>query len=366
MLFYIRLELRNFHKSANFVDKYTKMQSPPKNLISESNYRKLFETSRDGILILDAATLQIIDANPRIIELLDSSFDDLSDKNIDNICKFERFNKTFDVVHELQVNGSVHFNDLGLRTLTGKLFDVEFIANIYNDSGRNFIQCNMRDNSEIQRIRTSTSKKTRILAQIAGKVARLGGWYIKLPERTLTWSDENCIIHDSLPGYQPTLDEGISLYPKEHQARVKEYVEKCAADGTPYDFELPKYTNTGRLIWVRSIGEAVRDEEGNIIGLQGAFQDITERKQVEAEKEKLIEELREVIAEVKTLKQFLPLCSYCRKVRDDQNYWSEIENYISKQTGTKFSHGICPECYESNVVPQLAEFKKKTSPFRES
>ena len=119
------------------------------------------------------------------------------------------------------------------------------------------------------------------MLRIAGRVARLGGWTIELPSRTLTWSDENCAIHDVPPGYKPTLEEGIGYFPPEHREEVMRLVDACARDGTPYDFELPKFTATGRKIWVRSIGEAVRDADGTIIRLQGAFQDISEKKRAE-------------------------------------------------------------------------------------
>jgi PAS domain-containing protein len=215
------------------------------------------------------------------------------------------------------------------------------------------------DITEQQAVREQAAQNAALLEKIAGRAARLGGWTIELPDRKLTWSDENCAIHEVPPGYKPTLEEGISLFPPEHRAEVIRKVEACAQDGTPYDFELPKFTAKGRLIWVRSIGEAVRDAEGRIIRLQGAFQDITERKQVEAEKEKLIKELQDALAEVKTLREFLPICSYCKKVSDDDNYWSKIENYISKHTGTQFSHSICPECYEMKVAPELEEMKRR-------
>jgi sigma-B regulation protein RsbU (phosphoserine phosphatase) len=57
--------------------------------------------------------------------------------------------------------------------------------------------------------------------------------------------------------------------------------------------------------------------------------------------------------QVRELKRLLPICSYCKKVRDDKDYWHQIETYIHKQTGTDFSHGICPQCYEEHVKPQL-------------
>jgi PAS domain S-box-containing protein len=129
---------------------------------------------------------------------------------------------------------------------------------------------------------TELLEKNLSMNRIAGRVAHLGGWTIELSDRTLTWSDENCVIHDVPPGYQPTLEEGIAYFPPEHRATVIRLVEACAQHGTPYEFVLPKMTAKGRRIWVRSIGEAVRDAAGKIIRLQGAFQDISEQKAAEA------------------------------------------------------------------------------------
>ena len=124
-------------------------------------------------------------------------------------------------------------------------------------------------------------EKNLSMVRIAGRVARLGGWTIDLPERTLTWSDENCVIHDVAPGYTPTLEEGINYFLPEHRPEVIRHVTACAEHGTPYEFVLPKLTAKGRRIWVRSTGEAVRDDSGKIIRLQGAFQDISEQKKAD-------------------------------------------------------------------------------------
>ncbi|MEO7400463.1 MAG: PAS domain S-box protein [Polaromonas sp.] len=136
------------------------------------------------------------------------------------------------------------------------------------------------------------------MVRIAGRVARLGGWTIELPERKLTWSDENCAIHDVPPGYQPTLDEGIGYFLPEHRATVIRHVEACVQHGTPYEFMLPKITARGRRIWVRSIGEAVRDETGKIIRIQGAFQDISEQKDTEARALALETQLRTTLESI--------------------------------------------------------------------
>jgi tetratricopeptide (TPR) repeat protein len=71
-----------------------------------------------------------------------------------------------------------------------------------------------------------------------------------------------------------------------------------------------------------------------------------------------IQELEEALSQVKQLQNLLPICSYCKSIRDDDNYWQSVEGYISKNTGAAFSHGICPGCYDKVVKPQLEEMKR--------
>jgi DNA-binding response OmpR family regulator len=66
-----------------------------------------------------------------------------------------------------------------------------------------------------------------------------------------------------------------------------------------------------------------------------------------------VRELEEAMARVKTLQGLLPICSYCKRVRNDGDYWQQVEGYISDHSDARFSHGICPDCYESVVRPQL-------------
>ena len=58
----------------------------------------------------------------------------------------------------------------------------------------------------------------------------------------------------------------------------------------------------------------------------------------------------------KHLQGLLPICSYCKKIRDDQNYWQQVERYVETRTGVLFSHSICPECYETKVKPEVEAF----------
>ncbi len=100
---------------------------------------------------------------------------------------------------------------------------------------------------------------------------------------------------------------------------------------------------------------------GDLIENQGekylltVMTDITERKKIAAEREKLILELQCAIGEIKTLRGIVPICASCKKIRDDSGYWEQVEAYVSRHTEARFSHGICPECmkkFYSDFMPE--------------
>ncbi len=68
-----------------------------------------------------------------------------------------------------------------------------------------------------------------------------------------------------------------------------------------------------------------------------------------------VAELKEALLSVKQLGGLLPICSYCKKIRDDQNYWQQVEAYVGKHSQAKFSHSICPQCYEEIIKPQMVQ-----------
>lgn len=74
--------------------------------------------------------------------------------------------------------------------------------------------------------------------------------------------------------------------------------------------------------------------------------DIAERKRAEAEREKLILQLQQAMANIKTLRGLLPICSHCKKIRDDTGYWHTVETYVRQHSDADFSHGICPQCLD--------------------
>jgi sigma-B regulation protein RsbU (phosphoserine phosphatase) len=75
-----------------------------------------------------------------------------------------------------------------------------------------------------------------------------------------------------------------------------------------------------------------------------------------------VRRLEEALANVKQLQRLLPICSYCKRIRDDQNYWQQVESYITVHSGVQFSHGFCPDCYDKYVKPQLDELDRLGDP----
>jgi CheY-like chemotaxis protein len=72
---------------------------------------------------------------------------------------------------------------------------------------------------------------------------------------------------------------------------------------------------------------------------------------------RVAERILRYATQVRQLEEMLPICSYCKKIRDDQNYWQQIEGYINERTGSEFSHSICPDCYQRVVIPELEKLK---------
>jgi diguanylate cyclase (GGDEF)-like protein/PAS domain S-box-containing protein len=112
---------------------------------SETRYRRLFETSQDGILILDADTAQITDVNPFLIRMLGYSHKDFLQKKLWEVGLFKDIELSRSAFSELQEKGYVRFKDLPLETKDGRTIDVEFVSNVYLVNMKKVIQCNIRD-----------------------------------------------------------------------------------------------------------------------------------------------------------------------------------------------------------------------------
>ncbi|CAN7167367.1 EAL domain-containing protein [Acidovorax delafieldii] len=114
--------------------------------------------------------------------------------------------------------------------------------------------------------------------RVAGQMARIGGWIVELPSLQLNWSQEIAAAF-GIAGRMGSVEQIMELYLPPHRQAMLAAFESCIRQGTPFDLEAELVTLAGRHFWVRTTGQAVRDAEGRIVRIQGAFQDISAQHQ---------------------------------------------------------------------------------------
>jgi PAS domain S-box-containing protein len=176
-------------------------------------------------------------------------------------------------------------------------------------------------------------------------IAHFSGYFIRLNpawEKTLGFSREEL---QSRPMFE-------FVHPDDRERTLAQN-RRVRTGGQALAFENRYLCKNGSYRWL--LWNATADIDHQLI--YSVARDITERKQAEEEREQLLRELQAALAEVKQLQEILPICMYCKNIRDDENYWQSVEGYISHHTHTRFSHSICPTCYET-VVEKLLGPKK--------
>ncbi|TAK95889.1 MAG: PAS domain S-box protein, partial [Verrucomicrobia bacterium] len=105
----------------------------------------------------------------------------------------------------------------------------------------------------------------------------------------------------------------------------------------------------------------IKSAMGEVVGASVIERDIADRKREEAERLRLIDELTRALAQAKTLRGLLPICASCKKIRDDNGYWKQVEVYIQEHSEAGFTHGICPECTKK-LYPDFVAENSASSP----
>jgi PAS domain S-box-containing protein len=129
-----------------------------------------------------------------------------------------------------------------------------------------------------------------------------------------------------------------------------EYLRTILKDGAARRTMLVQTATGEKRVW--EYNNTLRTEGVTEPIVRGMAHDITEHKRTEDERERLVKDLQKALAEIKHLSGLLPICSGCKKIRDDKGYWNQIEEYISAHSEATFSHGLCPECLKK-LYPDL-------------
>ena len=255
--------------------------------VSESRYRRLFETARDGILLLNAETAQIEDVNPYLIELLGYSHEQFLGKKLWEVGAFADIEQSKEMFAVIQEKGYVRYADLPLKTESGMTIAVEFVSNSYECEGVKVIQCNIRDITEHR-------NADRVLREF----------------KAIIDASDDAIISKSLDGtirsWNPgavalfgySADEAIdrnmlTIIPPDRAHEEAEILARLALGQKVDHFETVRRHKDGHLIDISATISPIFDASHTVVGASKIARDISERKLAEAQRVSLEEQLRE-------------------------------------------------------------------------
>jgi PAS domain S-box-containing protein len=136
------------------------------------------------------------------------------------------------------------------------------------------------------------------------------------------------------------------LIPPDRSDEEPKNIERLRRGERIEHFETVRRRKDGEEIAVSLTISPIKDETGKIVGISKIVRDISERQRAKEELERLVRDLMDALAQVKTMKGLLPICASCKKIRSDEGYWKSIETYIEEHSDASFTHGICPDCVQ--------------------
>ena len=252
---------------------------------SELRYRRLFEASKDGILILDAETGRITDVNPFLFDLLGYTRDEVLGKCLWEIGTFKDMPLSRELFSELQLKEYIRYERLPLETKEGERIDVEFVSNVYSADRKKVIQCNIRDITVRKTVEEALEKITSIVDSSDDAIFSEG-----LDGTIESWNDGA----ERLYGYSAdeAIGQNFSILMSPERADAVNKILEGIARGERFDhYDTVRRTKDGRLVDVSMAISPVKDAGGNIIGASSVARDITARKEAEEELQRANDEL---------------------------------------------------------------------------
>ncbi len=258
---------------------------------SELRYRRLFETSQDGILILNAVTLEIIDVNPFMMTLLGYSRDEFLGKELWEIGLFKDKGASQAAFRELQGSGYIRYEDLPLETLSGQRREVEFVSNVYEESGKQVIQCNIRDITDRRREERLRERLAAIVKSSDDAImsTELGGI-------VTTWNS----AAEKMFGYtaKEMLGKPLSLLiPRDRNDEERKILDMILRGETLNHFETVRIGKNRKPIDVSVTISPIINDDGKIIGASKIARNISELKSAIKKIRQMNAELEQRVAE---------------------------------------------------------------------
>jgi PAS domain S-box-containing protein len=252
-------------------------------------------------------------------------------------------------------DGLVKDYELQVQHKDGHVTPVTCSASVYRDRSGEVVGvfAAARDITERKRLENERFEMDQKF-RLAFENANIGVCLVDLQGKILRVNNKICEIF----GYEKPELEGMTVnsiaHPDDRNVSPNFISHALEGEYKRLEFEKRYYHKFGHVIFGKVSSSLASDAQGKPLYFISHIQDVSESKRLEKEKESLIIELQQALSQVKKLSGFLPICSSCKKIRDDAGYWNEVESYISEHSDTKFSHGICPDCMRK-LYPEVAE-----------
>jgi len=302
---------------------------------SEIRYKNLFDTASDAIIIFEPKGKIILGVNNKSCELYGFTKDEFVGMNIKLISKSVGYEE--EMIQHAQRNSRGKVFDAVHISKSGAEIYLHINASVIDYDGKEAILSLNRDITE----QRQAEARIRLLAQTVASAQD----YVSITDL----KDNILFVNDAFAkayGYTPDelYGKNISvvrspLTPQEITSQILQATIKECWNG-----ELYNRRKDGTDFAIELWASVVRNELNEPVALVGVARNITERKQYEEERDHLIAELKQALADVKYLSGLLPICSSCKKIRDDKGYWTQVETYFEKHSEATFTHGLCPDC----------------------
>ena len=245
--------------------------------------------------------------------------------------------------------------ELNFKRKDGSIFPVELSSSLYTDkSGNRRTSMVFRDVTARKQVEDALRETERQYRELIQKAPAAILEFDYRSQCFTTVNEAMCHMtgycREDLLAFSP-----LDLIEKQDWPRfLNNMVNRLSGVEVERNIEYKIRKKDGRIIDAILDVEVIADGGGKPGSAMVVGYDVTARKQAEEEREKLIVSLEKALAEVKTLRGFIPICANCKKIRDDEGFWHKIESYIQERSDVQFSHGICPECIKE-LYPDYAE-----------
>lgn len=247
---------------------------------SEYHYRLLFESNPQPMWVYDTRTLKFLAVNDFAISKYGYTKDQFLSMNLYDIRPSEEFTKVQDNL--LQEKGVIQKSGVWKHLLQdGTIIMVEIYSHsiIFNHREARLVFA--YDVTERLEVEKALKEREKLLTE-TGKIAKIGGWEFDAVTFEGTWTEEIAHIYDLDPAMKTNVEIGLSYYTSDSKDKIKYAINEAIQHQTPYDIELEMVTQKNNHKWVRTIGQPIV-EDGKVVRVRGAFQDITESVKMKGE-----------------------------------------------------------------------------------